>query len=593
MVSDQQVAYVGLDTGDIVAVDLVTGTVLDRFHPQSNTVLDLFLAGDHLYVLYKTKLYVLSFSTGVLTTVGSVNNSGSLNVITSRMRLFVGGDIAYVTHERGINTFDVSVPSSPSLIQAETTPLFGWKQVVPNGTGLGVAAVGPSSPPSFPDHDVSLYDISDPANTDVFLNRFPTPGIARAVTIYNGLAYVANGAFGLHVINYKGFDAQGVPPTMVGLDSNAVNNEIEEGKLFRITANVEDDEQVRNVEFYRDGNKIATDGNFPLEIRFPAPLLADQATFTMQARASDTGGNATFSAIETFQLLPDATPPQVTGHSPPDGAILNEVTATTVTFDEPMAPGSINSSTFLLTAAGPDGDLDTGDDFTVSGGNLFYLDSFNTAALEFSTPIDPGLYRVTVTQSATDLTGNGLAADFNFEFRVASGVDTDEDGVPDDIEPLLGLDPNLPDTDMDTTLDGDEDFDNDSLSNAGEIIIGNDPTNADTNGNGVDDGDEDADLDGLSDGDEIANGTTFDDVDTDNDGFDDNSELLAGTDPNDENSTPLTQSFTLPVTYFNGGDVETFSVFSSPTSFINDSTLENGPTNSVVSQPASFDNPEP
>src|SRR5207248_11760625 len=43
------VAYVGLDDGDLAAIDVVTGTVLDRVRLGSLQVDDLALEGDHLY----------------------------------------------------------------------------------------------------------------------------------------------------------------------------------------------------------------------------------------------------------------------------------------------------------------------------------------------------------------------------------------------------------------------------------------------------------------------------------------------------------------------------------------------------------------
>ena len=51
----------------------------------------------------------------------------------------------------------------------------------------------------------------------------------------------------------------------------------------------------------------------------------------------------------------------------------------------------------------------------------------------------------------------------------AVGLDTDADGLSDEDEAALGFDSNLPDTDLDGTLDGDEDNDADSLSNALEL----------------------------------------------------------------------------------------------------------------------------
>lgn len=56
-----------------------------------------------------------------------------------------------------------------------------------------------------------------------------------------------------------------------------------------------------------------------------------------------------------------------------------------------------------------------------------------------------------------------------------NGVDTDGDGIPDDIELLLGLDPLLIDSDNDGISDANEDFDGDGVGNLTEIILGTDP----------------------------------------------------------------------------------------------------------------------
>ena len=45
-----------------------------------------------------------------------------------------------------------------------------------------------------------------------FETRFPTPGNAGAVSIYNGLAYVADGTKGLQVVNYRAYDINGIKP---------------------------------------------------------------------------------------------------------------------------------------------------------------------------------------------------------------------------------------------------------------------------------------------------------------------------------------------------------------------------------------------
>ncbi|RLA48062.1 MAG: hypothetical protein DRR06_00505, partial [Gammaproteobacteria bacterium] len=105
--------------------------------------------------------------------------------------------------------------------------------------------------------------------------------------------------------------------------------------------------------------------------------------------------------------------------------------------------------------------------------------------------------------------------------QVVTSGDSDGDGIADDIELALGLNPNDP-------IDGLEDWDSDALSNADEASIGTDINVADTDGDGVEDGEEV--LPG-SDG-FVSNPLLFD---TDGDGISDGLEFLAGTDP----SNPL------------------------------------------------------
>ena len=90
------------------------------------------------------------------------------------------------------------------------------------------------------------------------------------------------------------------------------------------------------------------------------------------------------------------------------------------------------------------------------------------------------------------------------------------------------------------------DSDNDGLSDSDEAVLGTDPLDPDSDGDGVSDGDEvvlgtdpldpDSDGDGLSDGDEAVLGTDPLDPDSDGDGLSDGAEAGAGTDPLDDAS---------------------------------------------------------
>ncbi len=159
----------------------------------------------------------------------------------------------------------------------------------------------------------------------------------------------------------------------------------------------------------------------------------------------------------------------------------------------------------------------------------------------------------------------------------AINVDTDGDGLSDELEIFLGLDPNDQDTDDDGVIDGDEpnpsdDNDEDGLINTLDVDSDDDglydgtelgldcsnpdtapghcvadaddstttnPLLADTDGGGVRDGSEDSNLNGAVDAGELDPNDDDDDdmaVDSDGDGLSDALEIFLGSDPNDADS---------------------------------------------------------
>jgi hypothetical protein len=196
---------------------------------------------------------------------------------------------------------------------------------------------------------------------------------------------------------------------------------VEENQLVRVTAHVTDDTQVRNVEFWRDGVRVLTDGGFPFEYRFIAPRL-NRVSFTLRARAFDTGGNFTWTDEILITLLPDATPPVLLATLPRDGGRTTSDIAVRAIFNEPMTPIVPPTSPISLTYYGPDGVLGTGDDEAVAGGFVPLLDP---AVLTFvpTSPLDLGFYRAVLSGAVTDLAGNALGSDHSWDFRVMLNPD--------------------------------------------------------------------------------------------------------------------------------------------------------------------------
>ena len=106
--------------------------------------------------------------------------------------------------------------------------------------------------------------------------------------------------------------------------------------------------------------------------------------------------------------------------------------------------------------------------------------------------------------------------------NVVTSGDSDNDGIPDDIEMANGMNPRDP-------VDAFEDVDNDGLSALEEYQNGTDINNADSDGDGIKDGEElITGADGFITNPLIA--------DTDGDGLTDGQEIEAGSDPTDVNS---------------------------------------------------------
>jgi hypothetical protein len=561
------VAYVALRNGQLVVVDLVTGLELQRLN-LGIEVYDVFVSGDHLWAVAGNTIRAFSIDSGVGVALGgaplagedfdainpkksfniapnTLTLAGSLNIaavgpdsLSFRKRIFVGGGRAFVTCNRGYNDIDVRNPAAMVITgQVPSTGPGSFKHIVFNGSSRGLATVG-TNPRADGTHDVYLYNLLNPANTTDLITVLTTPGTAYANVIYNGFDYVADGERGLQVIRYLTTDTKGVAPTII-MESSAAAGNAEEGKRLRITANARDDEQVRNVEFYVDGVRVATDGNFPFEIYVNTPLRsASKTTVTLRGRAFDTGGNSTWSEPLVLNLVEDATPPRLMSTQPVANTISGQSDRVLAFFNEPLRPDTVNANSVKLIGTGPDGIFETADDVSPIPVSLGYQDATRAIAMIFNSNLARGLWQIRITTEIADRTGNNMTTPVKATFMLLDQPDADRDGVPDALEASLQLDPNNPDSKQDGRRDGERDFDNDGLSNAFEIFWGFNPMVARSRNANILDGDLDDDADALINRREQAASTNPTLADTDGDGWNDEAEFTAGSDPLDPKSKP-------------------------------------------------------
>ena len=340
---DVEASYVEVSGGlayaatgnEIVLVDLATGDILDRRQYAGGNIDDLAIADGFLYTISRSGISPQ--------TVHKIELTG--NILTApidsfvvedrptfgRLHIAAGGGFVYVGAID--DNFTNQIPGVTILQDTESGmvlvgPPFGLTafDVAPNGSDLllftGANTFGPLG------GGVGLLDVSDPTRTDRFLTSFTTPDGALDIAIASGIAFVASNTAGLQVINYLPFDSQGQAPT-VAIDSPVVDADpdtpgvqVVENTLVPVSAQVTDDVQVRNVELLFNGEVVRNDVSFPFDVSAFAPDFTEVGeTFTIQVRATDTGGNSTLSNVLEFELLEDIFGPVVIRSFPEPGGV--------------------------------------------------------------------------------------------------------------------------------------------------------------------------------------------------------------------------------------------------------------------------------
>jgi hypothetical protein len=389
-------------------VDLVSGDVLQGLTlPGSGTVTGLAREGTTLYDYVSGSG---TFSVVDISTEGEAAARGQLNVSIASfdVGVFVGNGVAWLAGS-GLRTINVSDPTHPTLIHgADVT--FTARRIALNGSGLGVLA---------PDGNnfIEIYDTSNPNSTANRLLQIPISGGAQDVAISRGIAYVADGNR-LEVVNYLPFDNRGQPPTatistsVADVGPNTPGIQVFEGTTIPVRADVSDDVQVRDVQLLLNGQVVQDSVSFPFDFFVPAPAItANSNTFTLQLRATDTGGNSSLSNTLVIGLVRDTFPPTVLSIDPAGGSSLAEGEQTfRIRFSKPLAANTVTSDNVQLRD---------------STGKVLVPSNFqlrdNDQIVQFTvSSLLVGSYSLTVNGAAvTDRAGNPLGANVVRSYTVA------------------------------------------------------------------------------------------------------------------------------------------------------------------------------
>ena len=146
-------------------------------------------------------------------------------------------------------------------------------------------------------------------------------------------------------------------------------------------------------------------------IAFASPLVTggDAYTLTLAPTIADIAGNLLGSGVtDSFQLIPDTTPPTVNSITP-SGIVATDISSLTVAFDEAIAVSSFTSN--QVTIAGPGGAIPAAS-ITVTATDA---DDFTIA---FPAPTQDGVYLVTLGIGITDISGNALASPYQSSFTI-------------------------------------------------------------------------------------------------------------------------------------------------------------------------------
>jgi PAP2 superfamily/Bacterial Ig-like domain len=431
--------YIGVG-GKIRAFDVQSGELTSDFALGTQRVLGISRSGDRLYATVQDTgtsqvlLRIFDISSAGLTARGSVvlpgiTSAGDpyfandierlkdviINTVPETLRF--RSDVVWIPAGDRVVTVDVANPLTPEIITSTATIAQGGAADIElNGSGLAVVA-------GFVNPGGSAIVLQTPFanNTNQIFTRYSLPSFGQAVALSSGLAYIADGASGLQLVNFLQRDTGLTPPTILlnpplgDINPAQPGLQLYEGTSITIGNRITDDVQVRKVELLVDGTVVRTELSYPYDLSTVLPTRAQSGNqAVLQVRATDSGGNSTLSDPIVIDLTADTTAPTISALDPTNGStqpISRRKVA--IKFSEALDRATIVPASFVLQ--GPSGPI------TPISIDLRQRD---TQVEILYPPLAQGSYTfVTHAAAVKDRAGNSLgAADISSTFTVAAAV---------------------------------------------------------------------------------------------------------------------------------------------------------------------------
>jgi hypothetical protein len=340
--------------------------------------------------------------------------SGKMSVHAGDGLVYIGSVLPQNSSIAGVEVLEdqgnsFAIKGLPKSVDAE----------IARSSGLGLLAyVGESTQEG--KSAFGILNIEDPSQTGAIQQLIDSPGSAHAMALYRGYAYVAAGEAGLQVLPLASPDGLKQTP-VVTLDSNLIPEKSVEGNLVRLTAHVTAVDQVSSVGFYIDGQKVASDGNYPFEYRvFDADALYGSST-EVYACAEDISGNSSCSTPTALTPGKKSSTLHVVSVTPTEGNKSPRLPKVNVQakFSLSLDKSTVVPGNFTVLKLGKKPSQSS--PVPVSG--VSYDDSSRTVSIQSQGALTAGSYKVTVSSSIKSKSGAKLGSDYTWGFDVSGITD--------------------------------------------------------------------------------------------------------------------------------------------------------------------------